>query len=75
MSQGGRWEETSHLIKLDRFGGREGKRREKKKKEKKRKKKESGVRSSTLSLRSTEIRSSVFVGARDKVHRRDKSFA
>ena len=33
MSQGGRWEKTSYLIKLDRFGGREGKRREKKKKE------------------------------------------
>ena len=42
--------------------------------EKKRKKKESEVRSSTFSLRSTEIGSSVFVGARGKVHLRDESF-
>ena len=47
---------------------------EKKKKEKKRKKKESGVRSSTFSLRSTEIGPSVFVGARGKVHLCDESF-
>ena len=54
----------------------------KKKKEEEKKKdshaceeeKESGVRSSTLSLRSTEIRPSVFVGARCKVHLRDESF-
>ena len=37
--------------------------------------KESGVRNSTLSLRSTKIGPSVFVGARGKVHLRDESFA
>ena len=40
-----------------------------------REKEESGVRSSTLSLRSTEIGLSVFVGARGKVHLQDESFA
>ena len=54
---------------------KEKERTRKKKKEKKRKKKESGVRSSTFSLISTEIERSVFVGARGKVHLRDKSFA
>ena len=47
----------------------------KKKKEKKRKKKERGMRSSTLSLRFTEIGQSVFVGARGKVHLRNEIFA
>ena len=47
----------------------------KKKKEMKRKNKESGVRSSTLSLRFTEIEPSVFVGVRGKVHLCDESFA
>ena len=41
----------------------------------KRKKKESEVRSSTFSLRSLEIKSSVFVGPRGKVHLHDESFA
>ena len=54
---------------------REGKRKKRKRKKKKRKNKESGVRSSTFSLRSMEIRPSVFVGARGKVHLRDESFA
>ena len=40
----------------------------------KEKKKESGMRSSTFSLGSTEIGLSVFVGARGKVHLRNKSF-
>ena len=56
-----------------RFDGREGKMR--KRKRKKRKNKESGVRSFTFSLRSTEIRPSVFIGARGKVHLHDESFA
>ena len=47
----------------------------KKKREKKIKKKESGVRNSTFSLRSKEIGLSVFVGAKCKVHLRNKSFA
>ena len=51
-----------------------GKEKEKKNKEKKRMKKR-GVRSSTFSLRFTEIRPSVFVGARGKVHLRNESFA
>ena len=45
------------------------------KKEKKRKRKESGVRNSTLSLRSTEIGQSVFLEERGKVHLQDESFA
>ena len=45
------------------------------KKEKEREKKKRGVRSSTFSLGFTEIRSSVFVGARSKVRLRDESFA
>ena len=49
--------------------------KEKERKEKKRKRKESKVRSSTFSLRSIEIRSSVFIGARGKVHLRDERFA
>ena len=57
------------------FDGEKGKKRERKRKEKKRKKKKRRVRSSTLSLGFTEIGSSVFVGARDKVHQRDESFA
>ena len=63
------------LNKWDQIRWNEGKTRERKKKEKKRKKKESGVRSTTFSLRSTEIGPSIFVGARDKVHLRDESFA
>ena len=46
----------------------------KKKREKKRNKKKRGVRSSTFSLRFTEIGPSVFVGARGKVRLRDESF-
>ena len=65
-----RLEETSHLNQVDQFSGEKGK----KKREKKRKKKKRGVRSSTFSLGSTEIRLSVFVGARGKVHLRDESF-
>ena len=62
------------LIKLDDIRWERRKKEEKKKKENKRKK-ESEVRSSTLSLRSMEIGSSVFVGARGKVHLGDESFA
>ena len=66
-----RWEEISHLnqVGIIRWERREkgGKEKEKKKKEKKRKKKKRGVRSSTLSLRFTEIGPSVFVEARGKV--------
>ena len=54
--------------------GRGGKIR-KRKREKEKKEKESGVRSSTFSLRSTEIRLSVFIGAKDKVHLRNERFA
>ena len=46
----------------------------KRKREKIKEKKGSGVKSSNLSLRSKEIRSSVFVGARGKVHLRDERF-
>ena len=76
MWQGGRWEEISHLNQVgsDSVGEKE-KNEEEKKKKKKRKNKESGVRSSTFSLRSTEIRPSVFVRGRGKVHLRDESFA
>ena len=52
----------------------EGKGGKKKKKEKKREKKRRRVRSSSFSLDFTEIGSSVFVGARDKVLLRDESF-
>ena len=38
-------------------------------------KRERGVRSSTFSLRFTEIGPSIFVGARGKVYLRDESFA
>ena len=50
--------------------GEKGKMRERKRKKKKR-----GVRSSTFSLRFTEIGPSAFVGAKGKVHLRDESFA
>ena len=49
--------------------------KERKMREKKKEKKKRGVRSSTFSLGFTEIGSSVFVGARGKVHLRDESFA
>ena len=71
--EGGR--KFSTLNKWDQIRWGEGKNEGKKKREKKRKKKESGVRSSTFSPRSTKIGSSVFVGARDKVHLRDERFA
>ena len=74
MSKRGRWGEFPTLNKWDQIRWREGKRRERKR-EKKRKKKESRVRNSTLSLRSTEIGLSIFVGARGKVHLCDESFA
>ena len=66
-------EETSDLSKLEQFGGEREKMREREK-EKKRKRKKGGVRSSTLSLDSTEIGPSVFVEARGKFLLRDKSF-
>ena len=71
-----RWEEISHLnqVGTDSVGEKEKGGKEKKRKDK-RNKKESGVRSFTLSLRATEIRPSVFVGARGKVHQCDESFA
>ena len=75
MWQEGRWEEISHLNQVDQIRWERRKNEGKKKKEKKRKKKESGVRSSTFSLRFTEIESLVFVKARGKVHLRDESFA
>ena len=58
-----------------RFGGREGKMRKRKRKKRKKKKKESGVRSCTFSLRFTEIRLSISIGARGKVHLHNESFA
>ena len=51
-----------------------GKNEEKKNKYKNKKRKKRGVRSSTFSLGFTEIGSTVFIGARDKVHPRDESF-
>ena len=65
-----RWEEISHLNQVGSIRWGEGKRRERK-----RKKKKKGVRSSTFSLRFTEIVLSVFVGARNKVRLREESFA
>ena len=63
------------LIKLDqiRWGEEEKGGKEKERKEKK--EKECRVRSSTFSLRSTEIGLSIFVGTRGKVHLIDVSFA
>ena len=69
-SKGGRWEEISHFNQV---GSDLEERR--KNREKKRKKKKSGVRSSTFSLRSTEIGPSIFVRVRGKVHLRDEGFA
>ena len=69
MWPGGRWEGPSHLSQVDQIRWER-----RKKKEKKRKNKESGVRSSTFTLRFTELESSVFVGSRGKVHLRDESF-
>ena len=60
------------LMKWDHIRWREEKIEGKKKK---RKKKECGVRSSTFSLRSTEIRPSSFIRGRGKVHLRNESFA
>ena len=72
------WEEVSHLNQVGtiRWGRRKMRERKRKKKRgNKRKKKKRGVRSSTFSLRFTEIEPSFFVGARGKVHLRGKSFA
>ena len=71
-----RWEEISLLnqIRTDSVGEKEKGGKEKERKEKINNK-ESGVRSSTFSLRATEIGLLVFVGARSKVHLRDESFA
>ena len=74
-SKGGRWEEISHFNQVGSDLEERWKNEGKKKRENKRKKKKSGVRSSTLSLRSTEIRSSIFIRARDKVHLHDEGFA
>ena len=73
-SKRGRWEEISHFKQVGSDSVVRRKNEGKKKREKKRMKKESGVRSSTFSLRSTEIGSSVFVRARGKVHLHDESF-
>ena len=75
MWQEGRWEEISHLNKVGSIRWGRKKNEGKKKTEKKRKKKEKGVRSSTFSLKFTEIGSSVFIKARGKVHLRDESFS
>ena len=69
-----RWEEISHLSQVDQIRWERRKNEGKKKKENKRKRKERGVGSSTFFLRFTEIRPSVFVRARDKVHLHDESF-
>ena len=61
---------------IDSMGEKEKReKKEKKRKKGKERKKESGVRSSTFSLRSTEIGPSVFVEARGKVHLREESFS
>ena len=75
MWRGGKWEEISHLNQVNQIRWERRKNKGKKKKENKRKKKESGVRSSTFSLRSTEIGPSVFVEVRCKVHLHDESSA
>ena len=75
MWQGERWEEISHLNQVGTIRSERRKNDGKKNKEKKRKKNERGVRSSTFSLRFTEIEPSVFIGVGGKIHLRDESFA
>ena len=70
-----KWEEISHFNQVGIIRWERRKNEGKKKREKKRKKKKRGVRISTFSLGFTEIELLVFVGARGKVHLRDKSFA